>query len=151
MKLTTNFYLQEFVSKAFYDFYGEKCIRYLDPKLPIMAQGFRDRLGVPIIINNWVSGGPFNYRGYRDDSFYYEEINSGLYELKRKGLGSQHRFGRAIDFHTNSITPDEIREDIKKNFDVYKKMGITTIEENVNWVHVDMRWTNKDDLFLVYP
>lgn len=151
MKLTSNFYLKEFVPEHLHNVFGDKCVRYLDPRLPMLMQLFRDRYEKPITVNGKIGDKTFNYRGYRDDSFYYKK-EGGLYKIIRKGLGSQHRFGRAADFNVHGMSDDEVREDIKKNFDIYRKAGLTTIEEGISgWIHVDMRVTNIDELFIVYP
>lgn len=136
MKLTTNFWLEEFVSKAIYKKWGDASIWFIDPRLPLLFQFIRDRHG-SVTVNNWKWGGDRNYSGFREPTC---KVGAKL---------SQHRFGRAGDGLVNNL--DEVWEDIEKNFDLYKKYGLTTIEKNVTWLHGDMRWTGSDELKIVYP
>jgi len=65
---------------------------------------------------------------------------------------SQHRFGRAIDLKVKGMKADEVREDIIQNFDIYKKVGLTTIEDGAfapTWCHIDIRDT--EGLLIVKP
>ena len=59
---------------------------------------------------------------------------------------SQHRFGRAVDFDVIGFDAEEIRQHIIKNFHEYKIYGLTAIELNTPWVHIDFRLTEFDKL-----
>ena len=43
--------------------------------------------------------------------------------------------GKAVDFHTNKFTPEQCRQKIKDNIDLFEYP--IRLEEDVNWVHVD--------------
>lgn len=82
-----------------------------------------------LIANDWYWGGQNQYRGWRP---FNCEVGAKL---------SQHKFGRAIDLIPKEITVDEIRNDIKKNYesdDTFRY--ITCIEDGVGWLHVDCRY-----------
>jgi len=138
MKISKNFHLEEKVPESIYLDYGNNAIKFLDPRSIILSQKLRDYLGVPMIINNWKDGGPLNYRGFRPFGC---------------GVGSdtsQHCFGRADDFDSPLLSPQEIRAKIVKVRDSLFP-EITFIEVGINWVHVDMRKTWQDKLIFWHP
>ena len=142
MKLTANFTLQEFIDPDTYKKYGTSSIWFIDPRIVNLAQFIRERLGKPCTINNWTSGGQYQLSGFRPPEC---TIGAKL---------SQHRFGRAIDLKVKDMTADEVREDIISNYDVYKKVGLTTIEDGAyapTWCHIDIRDTKSDELKIVKP
>lgn len=110
----------------------------LDPRLIITIDKIRERFGKPMIINNWAVSGLFHYRGYRPAS---PAIGSPL---------SQHKFGRAVDFDIEGHKAEEVRVDIIKNksHDDYKY--IRGLEADVNWVHIDFRYTKKEDELFIF-
>ena len=67
MKLSKNFYLQEFVTPDLYKKWKDKSIIFIDDRLIHIAQFIRDRFNKPMTINNWNNDGSFRYRGYRPD------------------------------------------------------------------------------------
>jgi hypothetical protein len=136
--LTDNFFLDEYISKELYLKFEKKphiLIGLLDRRLVMADQMLREQFG-PVIINNWWNGGERNWSGVRtSDSPYYS-------------LTSQHSYGRASDKIFTDATAEEVRKYIKG---MYEELGITCIEENVSWVHSDVRWTQSTELLLVYP
>ena len=139
MKVSNNFYIQEFVPPEIYERYGDSSIWFINKKIVLLTQFVRDRHGKPVIANNWHTGGNLKNRGFR------------MPNCKVGGKLSQHKFANAVDYDIVGMTADEQREDQKKNFDLYSKYGLTTIEENVRWNHNDCRNTNSEELFIVYP
>lgn len=140
MKLTNNFSLQEFIDPDTYKRFGSSSVWFIDPKIVTLAQFIRERLGKPCTINNWASGGSYQYSGFRPPKC---SVGASM---------SQHRFGRAIDLKVKGMKADEVREDIIKNFDIYKKAGLTTIEDGAyapTWCHIDIRDT--EGLLIVKP
>lgn len=141
MSVTPNFKYEEFVPQWVIR-QGIPPAWVLDPRLPNLAQRIRDRFGAPMTINNWHRGGSRTHSGFRGP---HTSVGAPL---------SQHRFGRAIDFLIEGYTPDEIREDIKKNYDIYRHWGLTTIEGGEfapTWVHADIRTTDSSELLIVSP
>lgn len=130
MKLTRNFYLDEFVPKLIWGKFGDHSLWFLDPRLPALCQAIRDHFGEAITINDWSNGGKLEQCGFRPP-----ETTTGA-------ALSQHRFGRASDLHFATKTPEEVRTELRKNFSKFHALGLTTIEKDTpTWVHIDMRWT----------
>lgn len=141
-KISTNFYITEFVPQDVFVKFQEKSIWFIDRRIILLAEFIRSRFGKPLIINNWSSGGKYQYRGFRPRS---SNIGAEF---------SQHRMGRAVDFNVMTKEAGEVSEEIIKNFIIYKKAGLTTIEDplfTINWTHVDIRDTNSDELLIVKP
>lgn len=144
MQLTKNFILQEFVPKEIYQVWGEKSIQFLDFRIVEFAQLIRDNLGQRIVINNWHTGGQFNESGLR--SF-----------LTKTGTRmSQHKFGRAVDLKLVDLknmplfdSGKILRQEVQKNWDVYKHLITTTEADTTTWAHFDCRYTGSDDLLIV--
>lgn len=138
IRLSKNFHLDEYIPKELYLKWQHKphvLIGLLDYKLILADQMLRDKFG-STTINNWWIGGNRNWSGIRThESPYYSAT-------------SQHSMGRASDKVFKDVTVHEVRSYIKMH---YRALGITCIEENVSWVHSDCRWTNKEELHLVYP
>ena len=138
MKVSKDFSLAEFVPPAIYEHFVDKSIWFIDPKIVQMAQFIRDMFGKPITINNYLTGGSYQYSAFRDSACTIGATNS------------QHRHGRAIDFRIQGMSPMEIRADIIKNFDLYRPSGLTTIEGGTpTWTHIDCRFTKQDTLLIV--
>lgn len=145
MKVSQNFYLQEFVSKDVYTKWGDNAIWFVDRKVINITQFLRERFGVTTV-NNWMDGGQYNYSGFREPEC---TVGAKL---------SSHRFGRAADTKFRDKSELEVYQDIVTNFDLYKKYGLTTVENikmttknKEGWVHFDTRWTNKEELLIVNP
>lgn len=145
MKISTNFYLKEFIDPDTYKKFGDSSIWFIDLRIVQLAQFIRDRFNKPVTINNWTSEGQYKLSGFRPPQ---STIGAKL---------SQHRFGRAIDVKILSLPnkgADEIRKDMIDSFDLYRKFGLTTIEDKEyapTWCHCDIRWTNSDELLIVKP
>lgn len=139
IKLSKNFYLDEYIPEGLYRELEHKThilIGLLDKRLIAADQRLRNIFG-PVTINNWAAGGDRNWSGIRTpDSPFYSRT-------------SQHSWGRASDKLFSNATPEEVRAYIKIH---WKKLGITCVEENVTWVHSDVRYVMKQrKLLLVNP
>lgn len=141
-KISTYFYLYEFVPKEIYERWGEKSIRFIDRRIVLLADFIRDRFGKPMTINNWHEGGSLNNRGFR------------LPDSSVGAFLSDHKFGRAEDFNIEGITPQEVYKDIMDNQDMYMKAGATIIEDiefTKTWTHLSVSWTGSDKILIVKP
>ena len=93
MLLTKSFDIQEFVPMGLYKLYGDSCIRFIDNRIPLLAQAYKDILlelykeEVLVTINNKYKGGQFDERGFRD----FHTTTGAIY--------SDHKYGRAFDCH----------------------------------------------------
>lgn len=141
MKVAANFSLSEFVSPAIYKKWGVASLWFLDKRLFPLAQFIRDRHG-STTINGTLNGHTYTQSGFREPG------------SKTGAKLSQHRFGRALDLKFSDATIQEVYDDIVNNFDLYKKFGLTTVE-NINftktWLHIDLRNTNQEELKIVNP
>ncbi len=136
--LTKNFIIQEFVTPEIYKIFGENSIWFIDKRIINVAQYLRETLNVPATINNWHSGGQ------------YKESCLRNFQTSTGAKYSQHKYGRAADIKFYGLTPEEVRDYIRKNFPVLSTMGLTTIEKDTpTWVHVDCRNTGTNTLFEV--
>jgi len=139
-KVAPHFTIAELVSKQVLDLWAERATWFIDPRILVYLEYLRVRFG-PVYVNNWYWGGNKDSRGFRS-------------HLDTEGGSmSQHRYGRAVDCTFKDATADEVREDIRLNWSlVYRPIGITCIEEDVSWVHADMRYIkNQTDLMIVRP
>lgn len=150
----SHFLIQEFVPKRVYEFFGNNSIWCLDPMIIKLAEFTRLYFNKSMTINNWNTGGKFQYRCFRPDVYYYEKQTDGSYKDVKKGKYSQHRYGRAIDYNISGVTPDDIRSEILKNQDMWLDAGLTTIEDGAyapTWMHGDIRYTGMDKILIVKP
>jgi hypothetical protein len=140
LKVSKDFTLAEFIPPDILEMSPAAGIWFLDPRIITLAQFIRDRFKLPVIINDYISGGNYSNSGYRDP---LSEVGA---------MFSQHKFGRAIDVKIQGLFPRELRDDIRKNWPLYKAKGLTTIEDNTpTWTHLDCRNTGLDTLFIVKP
>jgi hypothetical protein len=145
IKISDNFFLDEYVTREFYMRWEEKCIWWIRPEVIKIDQFLRNRFGLPITINNWWDNGNIEQRGLR-------------YPFTKTGAGdSMHKFGCASDKVFETAREEfyaEVRHDIVKNFkQLYQPLGLTTIETNTDgWLHTDCRHIpNQDEINIVYP
>ncbi len=103
----------------------------IDDRILRTMDAIREHYGKPVTINNWFWGGQYKERGLRSMT----TTTGAKY--------SQHKFGRAVDFHIVGIPAETIRNDIRKGLFPL----ITCIEKDVNWVHIDVR--NENPLYEV--
>ncbi len=141
MKLSKNFWLHEFIPPDLYEMSLNNSTLFIDDRLIRLVQFIRDRFSKPIRINDWMDGGGFVNSGFRPPLC---DIGAHF---------SQHKFGRAADLKIDGVSPEEVRRDIKANYQLYKeKTALTTIEAKTpTWLHVDLRFTHMGKLFIVNP
>ena len=149
MKLTKDFYLSEFIDPETYKQYGKNSVWFIDYKVINIAQLLRDRLNKVLYINTWFIKGvknPYQFSGFRPPS-----CSIGASK-------SQHKFGRAIDIRMSASEPgygsEEIYDEIIAHSEYYQDLGLTTIEDlsfTPTWVHLDVRQTNMNKLFIIKP
>lgn len=138
-KLDKNLYLDEYIPKELYTNYQDRLhilIGLIDSRLIKADQMLRDVFG-SVTINNWYSGGERNWSGLRLSGSPYFSATS------------QHSFGRASDKIFANASAQEVRTYIKEH---WRELGITCIEDDVTWVHSDVRhYFDQKDLLVVKP
>lgn len=140
IKVSENFYLDEFVGKSFYNKFGSKSIWFIDDRIIDIVQFIRTKTGKSITVNTWFNGGRFSERGLRDPN-----TSTGA-------KYSQHKFGKALDFEVSGIKSDDVRKLIQGEWkDELRELGLTAIEAGISWVHIDVRNTNGKGLMIFYP
>lgn len=143
MKLISpHFYLSEFVPKEIYRQFGDNSIRFLDRRLIIVCEWIRVELDCPITINNWSTGGQFNYSGFRPP------------DCPTGAKLSAHKRGVAADLKIQGKTPKEVFEFIKANWEELKSLGLSTVEDidyTISWNHISVEWSDSEELVIVRP
>ncbi len=121
-----HFKIEELVPREMFKKYGDKCWDFLDPQLIESIDTIKDRFSAgTATINNWLWNGNRNWSGIRTpDSSYYSP-------------SSMHSWGRAVDIVFSKYSPDEVRQDIINNPDIYPY--IKGLELDITWVHLDTR------------
>jgi len=125
------FAAHELVPPAIYDKWGERSFMFMDDRLLHIIDTLREEFGAATI-NNYKFGGDRQWSGLRtSDSPYYSPT-------------SQHSFGRAADVLFRGHSAEKIREFIKNDsWLVLDCATSVTIEEGVNWLHIDVRNNNE--------
>ncbi len=141
IKVSNNFFLDEFIHPEIYAARGARSIELIDPRMILLAQFIRTGIGKSITINNWFSGG--------------KRVNSGLRTFTGTvgATWSQHRYGNAIDIQVAGITPEEVHEFLFKHEKTLIEKGwLTTLEhldDTPTWSHLDNRYTGRSEFWIV--
>lgn len=142
MKISEHFDIREFVPKEIWDKFGEQSIWFVRKETVEFAEFLRNHFGKAITINNWHTGGTFNFRCLRTPS------------CTEGAAYSQHRFMNGFDFNVAGMTSDEVYDHILANQDEFMKAGMTTMENKSmtkGWTHIDFRWTGLNKILIVNP
>ena len=130
MYIPKYFVIQELVPPAIYEAYGDKAWQFLDERLLVTLDALRTALG-PMIINTWHSE--------KMTKAYGSRTESGLrsFDTRTGAKYSQHKFGRAADIIFTKMQARAVREYILAHKDKFPY--ITAMEDDVSWVHIDVR------------
>lgn len=104
-KATKHFNTEELVSKQVFDVIGDDAIKLFDPKALETLEAIREILDVPLICNDWKSGGTRDDCGYRDKLCTVGASNSA------------HKEGKAYDLISSKMSAQEMRDIIITNQD----------------------------------
>ena len=129
-----HFKAYELVPEIVYKQFGDLSEYFIDSKLRETLDKIRIFINMPIIVNNWINGGEFSNRGFRTAD---SNIGAKL---------SMHKVGGAIDCHCPHLSADELREIVIKNQSRFKH--IKRIEADVNWLHMDIKETGLNYIYL---
>lgn len=105
-----------------------------DPRLLEVMVFIREELDQPIRINDWLWGGPFQERGWRDHL-------TRIVKNKTKVYFSGHVLGMAFDFDVEDMTAVEVRNWLVKNADrLPHKIRLENLLNGkpISWVHLDV-------------
>lgn len=140
MKLTDNISLQELLPKDTFMKYGTSGVKLIDKRLPVILERIRELCGgKPMTLNDWFYGGRFNLRGYRPP------------ECAIGATKSMHKQGMAADFTVKGMTAEQVRNVIRGNATELMQMGLTRMEKDVSWVHIDLKVTGLSTIYEFKP
>lgn len=130
------FKIYELVPESLYKAYGEWCWNLLDERALITLDALRERFG-SLTVNNYKWNGIRSDSGFRDASFY-----KSIEEYSKSR--SQHKYGRAFDFISNTHKAADIRKYIIENptefpYITFLEVGPIKRGKAMSWVHFDTR------------
>ena len=133
-----HFKIHELVPLHIYKARGEKAWSLIDDRLIMLIDELRDTFG-RATINNYYYGGKREWSGLRTpESSYFSPY-------------SQHTFGRAADIIFNDISAEDVRECIIDKPDKFLAICPSiTLEDDVSWLHIDVR-NESDGIHLFKP
>ena len=135
-ELKKYFDIRELVSKAVWLKFGESAWRLFDTRLLAVLLALRaDILKVPLVCNNWQSGGTLQQRGFRENT---AQIVADKTKENKMYL-SAHTIGQAVDLSSPKMNADVMRNLIvqMKNKLPYK-VRMEKSENAPTWVHIDV-------------
>jgi hypothetical protein len=122
------FAVHELVDRETYERMGDLALSLFRPCALEALDDLRKYFQCAITVNNWHSGGDFQWRGYRT-----------LTEATRLGApNSRHAFGEAFDCDIHGVPAEEARKRILENQDNPLLSKITRMEAGVTWLHFDV-------------
>lgn len=122
-----HFIIEELVSRDTFEKLGQDAWQLFNTEALIALDDLREYFNASITVNNWATGGVFQWRGYRTPE-------------KAKQLGapnSQHAKGNAFDCTIRGYTAHEARAEILAHQDHELLNRITRLEGGVSWLHFD--------------
>jgi len=133
------FKIHELVPPAIYQSRGEKAWELIDVNLIKLLDELRESYG-QATINDYLFGGSRMWSGLRTaDSPYFS-------------VTSQHSFGRAVDIIFKDISAEEVRQSMLKNESKWLSIyPYITLEDDVNWTHIDVRNNPEKGIRLFKP
>lgn len=124
------FCVEEFISKRYYQFWGDDSIHVMNYGLVRLADWLRHRSGAGITINTWKWGGQYQWSGLRTGDSGYSN-------------NSPHMTGNALDIKSDSHTPKELARLISDNWEEVKQytglrgLRFEHFTKTPTWLHVD--------------
>ena len=140
MKISKHFDVRELVPPQIWKTYGPISRQFLRPELLRVLDLLRDKLGRPVIVNDWHTGGQYKESGYRTPY------------TKTGAKYSQHKLGTAADVKVDGMTPIQVLAVIVANADEFRAAGMTTYENpnfTPTWLHIDVRWRDPNNAFVM--
>lgn len=141
------FDIREFVDEKTWRILGIKAACLIDPAIVRVADLLRLKVGVPVYVNTWHTGGEFSQSGFRPK---WSRVGGDL---------SQHRCGRAVDVKVSGMTPKAVHGVIMAHSEEFEAAGLTTLEnlkDTPTWSHLDCRpkipgWHQDSGFLIVRP
>lgn len=127
------FGIKELVCPHVYEKWGESSWQFLDDRMLANLEWIREKLGKPIIVNNWAKGGQYSQRGLRCNCCILVIEKTDL----RKVYLSAHIQGQAVDFNVVGMDAECVRQWIIDHADELPYP--CRLERDVSWIHMDTR------------
>ncbi len=132
-ELKRYFDIRELVCSHTFEKFGNKSWQFLDRDLlEVLLIVRRDILKVPMVVNNYHTGGNFSQRGFRCNICLICKEKT----LKGQVYLSAHSNGSGIDFDAVGLTVNKVHELIKTHVDLLP--GKVRMEAGVTWNHLDI-------------
>lgn len=128
--VSEHFCIQEFVDPQTFKDRGEASIGLINKKLIDIAEFIRSKIGKPVTINNWHTGGQYKESGLRNPN------------TKTGAKFSQHKLGNAIDCKASGFGGNEWYEFVNANAKELYNLGVRRIEDKklaTTWLHIDTK------------
>ena len=144
MTKSKHFIIQELVPPETYKAMGEQAWQLIDEPMITLLDALREHFGKPIIINNWHTGGPYRYRGFRPKGC-------------KEGLPTSQHYTKpinAVDFDVLGLTDAEVKAEILKHEAKFMALGITRMESGKvasTWTHIDRKRTGWKTIKVFMP
>lgn len=139
-KIKKYFGIKELVCKHIYERHESAAWTFFDPRLLETILFIRENIGLPIYVNNWSRGGSLSQRGLRCNLCQLVKDKTDSDKLYM----SAHSQGMGIDFDINGMSAKQVRNWIKEHQEELPHP--IRVEEDVNWVHIDVRSDGKKKL-----
>ena len=142
------FKIQELVSKAVYEKYGEKSWEFIDERLIKTLDLLREHFNAPITINNYKWGGNLTQRGIRciECRLVKERLEEG------RPYASTHYTFQALDINVKGWSAKDVYEEILKNQKKFKHIKrMENIAYTPTWTHIDNKDVGKPNIYIFNP
>lgn len=130
------FHIKELVCPHVYDKFREYAWQFFDPRLLETLLVIREKIGTPIVVNNWANGGQHTQRGLRCNIDPIPKEKTMLEKLYM----SAHCQGMAVDFNVVGMSVADTHKWIKDNQILLPyPIRLESIESAPTWIHLDLR------------
>jgi len=143
IKISENFYLDEFVPKELHDLIEKGSAQlsdYQDTRIQILVQWIRNNVGKSVNINNWINGGSMSERGVRMPNTSTGASKS-RHKFEKNNVGEIIRKSDAIDIQIGTMSGKQMYDWAQENKEALFGLGVRTIEHfslTPGWLHMDL-------------
>ena len=154
----SNFYVHEFVAPEIWEKWGIRSLRYIEEAIIRGTQLLRTESGLPVTVNNYLTGGTYKDSGTRTLQSY-QRMYGGKAKGQSKYLAtySMHKFCGASDLKIGKLSSHQMAELVFKYENELMEIGIRRIENPDktkgyrDWLHIDTGNSGLDYIVKVNP
>lgn len=148
-----HFYLDEMFPKSICDSEGISATSRMDNRMFKIADTFRDIIGRPVWINNWLHGGDIDEAGWRDPNTTTGASKSAHKQIW-KGIGTQKGLlvSQALDFHVSQMSGQQLYNIVVAHAKTFFDLGVTQMEHyqiTPGWCHLAVRYTGIEGIEVI--